>query len=309
MLFIMYESLEIRNHIIKNSFCQRGFYVIFRYMEGRFRLIDSGPGDALWNMAVDEALLVLCGPEPVFRFYSWEVPSLSIGSFQKVFGLDLDGISARGVPLVRRPTGGRAVLHDSELTYSLTCRIPSDFFPSDLMGSYKKIGACFLRGLSHIGLPAELVPVKKNSNTSRLSGPLCFSSPSWYEVLAGGKKLIGSAQRRLKNSFIQQGSLIIEKDYDALLSLMKFEDEAGRNAAREALSAKMTALKEHLPKVEVSELKSAVIKGFSEVLDAEFLPGHLTPEEETLAHELMEKKYSRREWNLERQLQTPSRTP
>ncbi len=271
-------------------------------MQGRFRLIDSGAGDAAWNMAVDEALLVLCGPEPVLRFYSWNAPSLSIGSFQKVFAFDLDGISARGIPLVRRPTGGRAVLHDSELTYSLTCCIPNDFFQSDLMGSYKKIGACFLRGLNSIGLPAELVPVKKNSNNNRLSGPLCFSSPSWHEVLAGGKKLIGSAQRRLKNSFLQQGSIIIDKDYDALLSLMRFEDESGRETALETLSRKMTALREHLPEVDISELKSAIIKGFSDVLDADFLPGSLTTEEEALARDLLENKYSRPEWNLERRL-------
>ncbi len=255
-------------------------------------------------MAVDEALLIFSGSPgslPVLRFYSWDSPSLSIGSFQRVFELDLEELSARGVPLVRRPTGGRAVLHDSELTYSVTCRIPSDFFPSDLMGSYKKIGACFLRGLNFIGLPAELVPVRKGKNNSNLSHPLCFSSPSWYEVLAGGRKLIGSAQRRLKNSFLQQGSLIIEKDYDALLALMKFESEADRRAAREALSGKMTALTEHLPGVDISELKAALIKGFSEELGAGFEPDSLTPEEEALAMKLMAEKYSRLEWNLERQ--------
>jgi lipoyl(octanoyl) transferase len=273
-------------------------------MDSGFRLIDSGPGGAAWNMAMDEALLILSGAPgsaPVLRFYSWDCPSLSIGSFQRVFELDLEELSARGVPLVRRPTGGRAVLHDSELTYSVTCRIPSDFFPSDLMGSYKKIGACFLRGLNFIGLPAELVPVKKVKNNSNLSHPLCFSSPSWYEVLAGGRKLIGSAQRRLKNSFLQQGSLIIEKDYDALLALMKFDDESGRRAAREALSRKMTGLKEHLPTVAIDELKTALIKGFSEELGAMIQPDSLTPEEEALARKLMEDKYSRREWNLERQ--------
>ncbi len=257
-------------------------------------------------MAVDEALLLSCGREPVLRFYSWNAPSLSIGSFQKVFALDLDGISARGIPLVRRPTGGRAVLHDSELTYSLTCGIPSVFFPSDLMGSYKKIGACFLRGLNSLGLAAELVPVKKGNNTNRFGGPLCFSSPSWHEVLAGGKKLIGSAQRRLKNSFLQQGSIIIDKDYDALLSLMKFEDESDRETALEALSRKMTALREHLPKVDIDELKSSITKGFYDELGADFIPGFLTREEETLASELLKNKYSRPEWNLERRL---PRTP
>jgi lipoate-protein ligase A len=270
-----------------------------------WRIIDSGPGGAGWNMAVDEALLLLAGEGkclPTLRFFTWEAPSLSLGSFQKVDELDLDGIHRRGVPLVRRPTGGRAVLHDAELTYSVTCPIPSPFFPSELMGSYKVIGACFMAGLGHLGINAELLPIDKSGSKYRpQNNPLCFSSPSWYEVLLGGKKLIGSAQRRLRNAFLQQGSLLIGLDIDGLISMLRFRDEDARRKAREALKVKMTALNEHGYHVGLDELKDGLVQGFSEALGTGFVPGELTAEEIRFAEELLETKYSRDEWNLYRQ--------
>ena len=277
-------------------------------MERRvWRVIDSGAGDAAWNMALDEALLTLAGRggiPPALRFFSWEKPSLSIGSFQKADELDMERVMREQVPFVRRPTGGRAVLHDAELTYSVACPIPSPFFPSDLMGSYKTTGACFLRGLGLIGVDAALVPVSKNpdrkkANPMRGGNPLCFSSPSWYEVLLGGKKLIGSAQRRLKDSFLQQGSLLIELDIPGLLSFMTFPDDAAREMAHQALSGKMTALNAQLSSsINITDLQAALIKGFAGELGAEFVESAPTEEEVKLAERLLHEKYSRAEWNI-----------
>lgn len=275
--------------------------------EGDWRLIDSGPGSAGWNMAVDEAMLLISsegGCPPTLRFFSWDMPSLSIGSFQDISELDMTKLNSGGIPLVRRPTGGRAVLHDSELTYSVACPIPSGFFPSDLMGSYKVIGSCFLAGLKKAGLDAALVPVTKNPDRKRREtpgrDPLCFSSPSWYEVLAGGKKLIGSAQRRLKGSFLQQGSLLAGLDIDGLLGLMSFPDADARLAAGLALAAKMTALEEHMPGVEMAALKDAVVYGFGDVLGVRLVPGGLSDTELELAGRLFSEKYSTDGWNLRR---------
>ena len=274
-----------------------------------WRVIDSGPGGAGWNMAVDEALLLLSGEgksRPTLRFYTWERPTLSIGSFQKADELDLDGLAHRGVPLVRRPTGGRAVLHDAELTYSVSCRIPSQYFPSDLMGSYKRIGACFIGGLRQLGIDAELMPIDKGKNKCRpQNNPLCFSSPSWYEVLMGGKKLIGSAQRRLRTAFLQQGSLLIGLDVDGLLSMLRFADEETKQKARDALVAKMTALTEHGYDVGLDRLKDRLTEGFSAALGSTFVPGGLTAEENELSMELLEEKYSTDGWNLYRQAASP----
>lgn len=277
-------------------------------MERRaWRVMDSGAGSAAWNMALDEALLTLAGrgdAPPALRFFSWEEPSLSIGSFQKTDELDMERVMREQVPFVRRPTGGRAVLHGAELTYSVACPIPSPYFPSDLMGSYKTIGACFLRGLGLLGVDAALVPVSKNPDRKKAGpmrggNPLCFSSPSWYEVLLGGKKLIGSAQRRLKDSFLQQGSLLIGLDIPGLLSFMTFPDDAARDSAHRALSGKMTALNAHLSSnINIRDLKAALIKGFAGELGAEFVESGPTEEEMELAVKLLHEKYATEKWNL-----------
>lgn len=258
-------------------------------------------------MAVDEAMLILASEgacPPTLRFFSWEVTSLSIGSFQDINELDMDRIKSCRIPLVRRPTGGRAVLHGSELTYSVTCPIPSSYFPSDLMGSYKVIGSCFLEGLTGLGIDAALVPVAKNPVRKRREcagrDPLCFSSPSWHEVLAGGKKLIGSAQRRLTGSFLQQGSLLMKLDIDGLLGLMKFTDDIQRNAARDALASKMTAIDEHATGVDMESLKRAVVAGFEDILGDDIVPGILTGREVKLARRLVSEKYATDGWNLNR---------
>ena len=277
-------------------------------MEKRiWRLIDSGARSAAWNMALDEALLTLVGrgdTPPALRFFSWERPSLSIGSFQKTDELDMERVRQEQVSFVRRPTGGRAVLHDAELTYSVACPIPSPYFPSDLMGSYKTIGACFLRGLGLLGVDAALVPMSKNpdrkkANPMRGGSPLCFSSPSWYEVLLGGKKLIGSAQRRLKDSFLQQGSLLLELDIHSLLSFMTFPDDAARVSAHQALSGKMTALNGHFSSdININDLKAALINGFVGELGVEFMEAGPTEEEMELAKKLLHEKYATEKWNL-----------
>lgn len=259
-------------------------------------------------MAVDEALLKLSfgGGQPVLRFFSWEKPSLSIGSFQDADEVDTGELKLRDIPLVRRPTGGRAVLHDSELTYSVACPIPSEFFPSDLMGSYRVIGACFLEALGRLGVEASLVPVTKNPDRKRKKcagrDPLCFSSPSWYEVLADGKKLIGSAQRRLKGAFLQQGSLMTDLDIGSLTGLLRYPDGESRTKAAYTLASKMTSLHEHTGEVSMDKLKASVAAGFEEVLGMRLAPSVLTAEETELAEKLMEEKYSTEDWNLHRQV-------
>jgi lipoyl(octanoyl) transferase len=272
------------------------------------RLIDSGAGSAWFNMALDEALLINASngdSPPTLRFFSWDIPSLSIGSFQRVEELDLDEIKARGIPLVRRPTGGRAVLHDEELTYSFICPIPSPLFPSDLMGSYKRIGECFIEGLRQIGIHATLVPVTKNParKTAKINtrDPLCFSSPSWHEVLADGKKLIGSAQRRLRTAFLQQGSLIIYHDPAGLAGLLRSSRPESRQYAEESLRQKMTTLSELGIKKRFDELKDAIARGFGLVLGLDVIPGSPSAAEMELARRLYSEKYSSDGWNLHRQ--------
>jgi len=270
-----------------------------------WRIIDSGPASAAWNMALDEALLLSASEEgfvPTLRFFSWDRPSLSIGSFQKAEELDLTKVKEEGVPLVRRPTGGRAVLHDAELTYSITCPIPSIFFPSDLLGSYNRIGSCFVRGLKALGIEAGLYPLRRDGKPTQSGhNPLCFSSPSWYEVLIDNKKLIGSAQRRLKGSFLQQGSLLIKLDIPAILSFQHFKDDEAHRKAKSGLAQKMTALHEHASGIGLVELKDVLVKGFGDEMGVVCKFGEFSEEESALAERLFKDKYSRDSWNLYRQ--------
>jgi len=169
-----------------------------------WRLLDSGPNFGAYNMAVDEELLARAQAgetTPTLRLYTWNPPAVSIGRFQKIgTAVDVEACRRRGIDIVRRITGGRAVLHHQELTYSIIARTDDPLFPTNVHGTYKIIAAGLLQGLRDLGIPAEMVSrssrhavlVKKDSKD-----PACFSSPSWYEILVRNRKIIGSAQRRL----------------------------------------------------------------------------------------------------------------
>jgi lipoate-protein ligase A len=152
----------------------------------------------------------------VLRFYEWEPPAISLGRFQKIeTAVDQEACKRLGVDIVRRITGGRAVFHNKELTYSIVARTDDPLFPSSVHGTYKVIAAGLVAGLKNLGIDAEIVSranryaalVEKNPKD-----PACFSSPSWYEIVANGKKIIGSAQRRLSGAFLQHGSILISYD-------------------------------------------------------------------------------------------------
>ena len=170
-------------------------------------------------MSVDEDLLARAqagDKTPVLRFYTWAPPAVSLGRFQKIeTAVNADACKSLGFDIVRRVTGGRAVLHHRELTYSIVARTDNPLFPPTVHGAYKVIAAGLLAGLRNLGIDAEMVSrggrhaalVNKNSKD-----PACFSSPSWYEIVVDGKKIVGSAQRRLSSAFLQHGSILT--DYD-----------------------------------------------------------------------------------------------
>jgi lipoate-protein ligase A len=174
-------------------------------------------------MATDEDLLALAQAGdrvPVLRFYTWHPPAVSIGRFQRIEeAVDAEACRRLGIDIVRRVTGGRAVLHDRELTYSIISRTDTALFPPDVLGTYKVIAAGLLTGFRNLGIPAEMV--SHGSRTGSLVNkhdrdPSCFSSPSWYEIIVKGRKIVGSAQRRLSSAFLQHGSILIS--YDSALA-------------------------------------------------------------------------------------------
>ncbi len=179
---------------------------------GRWRLILDGKGSASFNMAKDEA--ILRGLEqgrglPCLRLYQWQGAAISIGRHQSPGSLQA-AIDEFDLPVVRRITGGRGVLHYSELTYSVVCDASHELFSYGIHGAYRAISQCIVEALKALGVGAELTLV--GSANGRLKKDSCFHAPARFEVMAGGRKIVGSSQRRFKGALLQHGSILFGMD-------------------------------------------------------------------------------------------------
>src|SRR5919106_4500822 len=197
-----------------------------------WRLLDTGPLDGFTNMAVDEALLEVyaaSGGSPTLRFYGWLPPALSLGYGQQIEAdVNLERCRALGIDVVRRLTGGRAVLHHHEVTYSVIIREDDPLAAMGVLASYLTVSRALIRGLSHLGIAAALIPLRRPAPAPAQGiSPVCFVSPSSYEVAVGGRKIIGSAQRRSKGVIMQHGSLPISLDREMLFTVLRSSDGMG----------------------------------------------------------------------------------
>ncbi len=178
------------------------------------RVIMDGAMSGKENMALDEALLA--AGEPVLRFYQWHPPCVSIGFFQNPErDIDLEYLRREGIDLVRRPTGGRAVLHEDELTYAVV--MPDSFLPRGVVPTYRVIAGVFLDVLRELGLTCELKG--PDGRPDRNAG--CFASTSAYEICCQGKKILGSAQVRRNGAVLQHGSLLLSVNYERQARCLK----------------------------------------------------------------------------------------
>ncbi len=187
-----------------------------------WRLIRDKNHDGLTNMAKDEAISIACGEgksPATLRFYGWETPAVSIGYGQKAESdINLDYCSSVGIDIVKRPTGGRAVLHENELTFSFNVSTENPLFPKNILKSHKKISEALLLGLHKLGVNAKL-QYKPKKEIQR--NPVCFSASSLYELIFDGKKIVGCAQRRFRNSFLEHGSIPLKLDRRKLASIFR----------------------------------------------------------------------------------------
>ncbi|HUW66356.1 MAG TPA: biotin/lipoate A/B protein ligase family protein, partial [Spirochaetia bacterium] len=238
--------------------------------KAKWRLLDSGPGVAARNMAVDEALLLehAAGRTgPTLRFYRWDPPALSIGHFQTVQGeVNLNALQQEGFGWVRRLTGGRAVLHWADLTYSVV--VGEAVLSGSVVETYRLLSAGLLAGLALLGVKAELgapAPAGREKQAAGVQQAACFAVPSSYELLVNGKKLIGSAQVRQKNTILQHGSLLL--DFDPYL-LARVTGPGDRAASLSSLyKARVTSLREVLGfSPPHGELVAAMAQGFARAL-------------------------------------------
>lgn len=268
----------------------------------RWRLLDTGLGDAFTNMAVDEAMLEACAAgtaSPTLRFYGWSPPAISIGFGQQLgSAIDLDRCHALGIEVVRRPTGGLAVLHDQEVTYSVVVREDDPRIASGILATYLTISRALVRGLSYLDVKADLLPLRRSSLPSDSESPVCFLTPSSYEVAVQGRKLVGSAQRRVQGVILQHGSLPISLDLDTLFSVLPPVRRNGSSAAAESEAPlRMTSLQEAGGRpYAYAEVVAALSRGFAEVWGAQLISGGLTPEEQQASTRLRLSKYGADSW-------------
>jgi lipoate-protein ligase A len=250
-----------------------------------WRLIIDPALDGPENMAVDEAILagarIGAAAAPTLRFYGWATPTISVGYLQ-----DAAPFTSFGLPVVRRITGGRAVLHDMELTYSVAASRGSAVFSGGIASAYAMISKAIIAALADVGIDANFSATDRS--LKRHKSGACFHSPSRYEILAGGRKLVGSSQRRYKDAFLQHGSILY--DLDAGLNERVFGEE---------LMDRVTCIKA-LNRVKIEELREAITLRMAESFNAAFSVQPLTPSERSLCEELVAEKYSSRGWNLYR---------
>jgi len=244
-------------------------------------------------MALDEAISDAVRQKispPTLRLYHWDRPSLSIGYFQKCSDINLEYCDVKDYPVVRRQTGGRAILHDSELTYSFSSSKDSPIFNGSLLENYTVISNALLHALKLTGIEAEALFIKKRSNGHR--NPACFKTVSFGEITVKKKKVIGSAQKRYKDGFLQHGSIIFDFNAKELCTVLKgnnsqdFED--------------IGALRKSRPDISIHELRSNLKEAFEKELNVKVITDRPSKFELSLAKELESNKYSTKEWNLKR---------
>ena len=251
-------------------------------------------------MALDEALLESVAARrqpPTLRLYRWQPACLSLGHAQPVEQADVARLEQMGWDLVRRATGGRAILHVDELTYSITAPIDHALAAGGVLGSYRLLSQGLLAGLSRLGVQADTAPEQALGEADR-SNPVCFEVPSAHEITAGGRKLIGSAQLRRVSGVLQHGSLPLQGDLGRITQVLSYEDESQRASAAERVRRRAATL-EDLLGVAVSwdQAASAMTEGFREALGLDFEAGEPQVEETARAAELERRRYGNTEWS------------
>ncbi|MBP8614157.1 MAG: lipoate--protein ligase family protein [Firmicutes bacterium] len=271
----------------------------------KVRLLCHGPMKGKFNMAVDEGIqnAVRRGEAcPTLRFYEWEPACLSLGYFQDVDKeVDIKSLERLGVDLVRRPTGGKAVLHDDELTYSVA--IPERDLPGTVLETYKLLSEAIVNGLRSLGVAAEMVSLERGVTVrdSRFQQAACFSAPSWYEVVALGKKIVGSAQVRRGGIILQHGSIPFHMDAAKVVKCLKTSSQAQADRLESMLSNKSAGLCQVCnTNITRRDVEASLVLSFTHTLGWNIEKGYLTKDEIQESLELSQNKYGQESWTMTR---------
>ncbi len=253
-------------------------------------IIEAVPRSGAWNMAIDRAVMESVGDghaPPTLRFYQWQPAAISLGKGQPAAVADHERCAADGVDVVRRPTGGWAIFHTDELTYSVAAHAEEPVVAGPLLEAYKHLSAGLIAGLRHLGLDAMLAPPLQSSEKSGLMA--CFEVPYNNEITVNGLKLMGSAQARSQRRLLQHGSLPLSGDVGRAAQYLVFPDESARLALAERLRAHATTASAAAGRpITYEEAADAMLRGFTDALHLTFAPGDLTESELRRAAELVE---------------------
>ncbi|WP_372442934.1 lipoate--protein ligase family protein [Pseudogracilibacillus auburnensis] len=270
-------------------------------MQETWAYLDSGYHDAATNMAIDEALLQFHSEKkikPTIRFYGWERPSLTVGHFQNVQKtINFSGVEKHSCDFVRRLTGGSAVLHDDELTYSIIVNEDHPKIPHSINKAYYVLSQGLLEGYRNLGIEADFAIPKRELLRERSA--VCFEKPAIYEMIVDGKKISGNAQTRKNGVLLQHGSIPMSFDAKMLFDLFNFSSEKIRERQRAAFEKKAISINKITEKKHTYQMvKEAFLTGFQSCLQIELEPLVLTEEQWKYITHLTETKYRTKEWNL-----------
>lgn len=239
----------------------------------KIKLLETGYNSATLNMAIDETLMETRDDVPVLRIYGWKPAAISIGYFQSMKDeVDLEKCSQLGLDVVRRLTGGGAVLHEFELTYSFITRQ----YPQNILESYKWICDAIVMSINRLGVDASFVPLN--------------------DIVVDGKKVSGNAQTRKKGVLLQHGTLLLDLDVDKMFSVLKVSSEKLRDKIIKDVKERVTCL----AGITFDDMASSLKSSFSEKFDAQIVANSLSTEEISRAEWMANRRYSSKEWNFRR---------
>jgi len=267
----------------------------------RWRLLDDGAHAGAWNMAVDEAVAEAVdagAAPPTLRLSRWEPPCLSLGFSQPYGAADAAFCASHGIDVVRRPTGGRAVLHHLELTYAVAARLEAPFSP-DLQAAYQAICGALVAGLGALGVPAALSGAPEGGHIRPTQPIPCFIGPAAGEVAVAGRKLVGSAMRRVGGAILQHGSILEGWDSALQAGCLGLADDRELRAAVATLGELLDAP----PAPDV--LARAIVLGFEATFGVALEPGSLSADERSRAALLERERYGHERFTVRRDRSLP----
>lgn len=266
-----------------------------------WRLILSPAAVGSWNMAVDESIMnasVNGQVPPTLRLYAWSPACLSLGYAQPFHDINFENINKYGWHYVRRPTGGRAILHTDEITYAVIGSSSDPRFAGGVLESYRCLSKALLAALRSLGLQADARESRPGKGYNDRSAPVCFEQPSQYEITVNGKKLVGSAQARRKGIVLQHGTIPITGDITRITEALMYPDEVHRAVASKQLNDRATTIEAFLKhSVSWDRVAQALIHAFEEELNLKLNLEDLSEWEGSLAEELQRDKYNTEAWN------------